>query len=135
MESRELNCRRGAGQPGGGAAPPPRRPAPGGHPTAAVPDTHPGHREGRAHGGPRWQRPWEYARVNLVHGGEILHVREEYTAPDHVGQACAGRLEDGREVAEGDPGLLLDAGPGQGSVLKRALPGYVDEPAFRDDPG
>src|SRR6516165_1274994 len=112
-----------------------RHPGAGKYRHAVDLDQHPGHREGRAHGGPGRQRPWEYARVNLVHAGEVLHVREEHAAPDHVGQGRAGRLEDGLEVAEGDPGLLLDAGRGQGPVLERALSGHVDEPALRDDPG
>src|SRR4029077_13418191 len=112
-----------AGQPGAGE-----------HRHTVDLDQHPGQRETRAHGGPGRQRPWERARVNLVHGGEVPHVREEHTAPDHVGQARTGRLKDGREGAEGDPGLLRDAGPGQGPVLKRALPRHVHEAAFRDDP-
>jgi len=72
--------------------------------------------------------------------GKILSIPSRCAAAapstaDHVGQARTGRLKDGGEVAEGDPGLLLDAGPGQGPVPERALSRHENEPAFRDDPG
>ena len=52
------------------------------------------------------------AGVDAVHLLELLHIEQEYAAPEHVLQVRAGRLQDGPHVLQALLGLGLDVGSG-----------------------
>lgn len=71
----------------------------------------------------------EILRINLVHGGEVLHVFQKDNGFDDVAEAGAGGSEDGLEVFKRAGGLLGDAAGNKltGRGIEGDLAGGIDE--------
>lgn len=73
----------------------------------------------------------EEGGVDLVHGGEVVHVLEEHGGLDHVLQGQPGGGQDSLDVQQGLAGLAGDAalGEGAGGRVHGELAGGDDDAA------